>query len=156
MDFPTKNGGSFHSYVNVYQRVLPLRVKKNTERTSFGPSERQLIGIKEISQQHVRSQTLPQGKMRASGDHIGAKHWRTGTFNNPCGFAEQNSAMNISQNYTNWQIGKGKRMVLVEHGILECHEVPHFQINPKSLGFSGGVVTTTHCFPNQKIPKKQK
>ena len=49
VDFPTQNGGSFHSYVNVYQRVLPLGVKKNTERTSFGPSERQLIGIKEIS-----------------------------------------------------------------------------------------------------------
>ena len=28
VDFPTQNGGSFHSYVNVYQRVLPLGVKQ--------------------------------------------------------------------------------------------------------------------------------
>ena len=24
VDFPIKNGGSFHSYVNVYQRVAPM------------------------------------------------------------------------------------------------------------------------------------
>ena len=28
VDVPTQNGGSFHSYVNVYQRVLPLGVKQ--------------------------------------------------------------------------------------------------------------------------------
>ena len=25
VDFPIRNGGSFHSYVNVYQRVYPIK-----------------------------------------------------------------------------------------------------------------------------------
>ena len=27
VDFPIKNGGSFHSYVNVYQRVISMDIK---------------------------------------------------------------------------------------------------------------------------------
>ena len=156
MDFPTKNGGSFHSYVNVYQRVLPLRVKKILSE----PVLDHLSGNSSASKKSLSStwgvKPCHKGRWGPLATTLARSIGGQAPSTIPCGFAEQNSAMNISQNYTNWQIGKGKRMVLVEHGILECHEVPHFQINPKSLGFSGGVVTTTHCFPNQKIPKKQK
>ena len=30
VDFPIKHGGSFHSYVNIYQRVNPIKSHKTT------------------------------------------------------------------------------------------------------------------------------
>ena len=35
VDFPIKNGGSFHSYVTVYQRVNPINIPLNPIKPPF-------------------------------------------------------------------------------------------------------------------------
>ena len=32
VDFPIENGGSFHSYVNIYQRVCPIKAQEMAGR----------------------------------------------------------------------------------------------------------------------------
>ena len=79
VDFPMKNDGSFHSYVNVYQRVMfrPGLVALHSAPSAFGqvgPEARTLARVAASVAEHCSASTWPHKHYSRCWNHSQNTH----------------------------------------------------------------------------------